>query len=154
MVICIPQGWGVPVPIGAQLYDWSGPPIWWDSSGPISSENQSLEDPRWVGSAGFGYPQVSSVATDHALFRAVYTRDPATAITYLYLSWVVKVDPDIGHPTDDVLVGFYRPGMAAGPVGLRIIPTDSPVLKNGDVPQPGDVYVFRGNKAAVGWTWT
>jgi hypothetical protein len=151
MAICIPEGIGVPIPTGPNSYTMSGPPIWWDTtSGPMTSFNTSLEDPRWMGSAGVGYPDVSSVVTDHAAFRAVHATDSiGITTTYLYLSWVLKVDPSVGSGSDSVLVGFFRPGMMGSPgVAFRITPTNVPSAKTAEAPLDVDVYT----RSATG-TW-
>lgn len=151
MAICIPQGFGVPVPTGANSYAYSGPPLWWDStSGPMPFENTNLEDPRWVGSAGFGYPDVDSVPTQLALFRAVYAVD--AGVTYLYLSWVLKVDPSVGSSTDNVRVAFYRSGMNGNPVAFLISPTDAPVAATAALPL--SVTMYTGSQSGGTWTWT
>jgi hypothetical protein len=141
--ICIPEGFGVPIPTGPSSYAASGPPIWWDTtSGPLPSFNTSLEDPRWIGSAGFGYPELTSVATDRAIFRAVHATDSVgITATYLYLSWVVKVDPEVGNNVDSVLVGFFRQNMAGSPgVAFRITPTNQAAAKVAAAAQDVDVF--------------
>ena len=71
MAICIPRGIGVPYPTGPNTYAMSGPPIWWDPTeekDAIKGNNISLEDPRWMGSVKFGYPDAPGVPTDDAFF--------------------------------------------------------------------------------------
>ena len=106
-----------------------------------------------MGSVSFGYPDISSVATDLALFRAVYATDTSqqVPVTYLYLSWVLKVDPSVGSSSDGILVGFYRNGMNGGPVAFSILPTDSATLATAGMPT--NVTMYTGSQSGGTWTW-
>jgi hypothetical protein len=120
---CIPEAIGVP----GLIFQ---PPVWpgseqpgdtvWKTTAPSTSVPKGLDDPRWQGGLRIGHPQTAS-ASEHATFRAVYSRQggPKT----LFLSWHVRVDsqPNIGE--DLLWVGFER--AAGDPLILKIQPFQS-----------------------------
>jgi hypothetical protein len=144
MTLCIPYGFGVPVPNNAGGYDYSGSPEWWDTAGPISALNTSLEDPRWVGSSALGFSETPSVITDQAQFRAVYSSE--NGVTYLLLSWLVKVDPNVGDPIDAVRVGFAN---GTEGFGFQIYPGTS--AASVAAAQPAVRHFFMATKSAGTW---
>jgi outer membrane protein with beta-barrel domain len=80
---CVPTGIGVPPNFQ--------PPNWWNSGGP--EYRTTLDDRTWQGAVSHSDGTINS---GHVDFRAVQRPDS------LFLSWVVKVDPQPdADPTDD-----------------------------------------------------
>lgn len=90
--MCIPQASGVPALSGAPNFidSAAGEPTYWPRQ----------DDPRWRGAAARGY---GSGASEHASFRALRT---GGAQPQLYLSWNVKVDPQLDPNLDSLRVAF------------------------------------------------
>ncbi|MGW7530846.1 hypothetical protein [Amycolatopsis sp. NPDC054798] len=166
MTTFIPWAQGVPFE--------SGPPVWWTGAptppptpGETPRVDTSLSDPRWQGSVGLTYPDIVGGAGEQAVFRGVYhiqNRDtsPYAPQTFLYLSWWVKVDPQLNPGLDELFVGFTKPGQGAVVFQIRPFdaapPTGQPVVAGrfGTAPQ---VYFPTGTTAggatdAPGWLGT
>lgn len=147
--VCIPQAVGVPAN--------PGPPIWWDKDGDSSfpeypSEDDRVDDPRWKLSASITHPTSGGGATEHAAFRALYRAESGQ--TFLYLSWHVKVDPQLNNDLDFLIVGF-SPGLGSQDVILRITPyhTSSPLPKKAE--QPYNVEAHTSSDGGVTWvSWS
>jgi hypothetical protein len=119
--LCIPSAGIVP---GS-----SGPPNWLTGS-------TNLDDPNWGGALQLSYGQVGipnqQVSGEQATFRALY------AGTDLFLSWLVRVDPDSFNdiPFDALHLGFSvgtagTPQQRAALIRVQITPSET-------APKPND----------------
>lgn len=105
--MCIPPASGVPA--------LSGAPQWWDASAGEPNYWPRLDDPRWRGALARSF---GSGANEHVSFRAL--RDAGA----LYLSWHVKVDPNLEPFVDALRVGF-SPGGTAPDALIEVFPFTS-----------------------------
>lgn len=111
---CINNAEGVPA--------LSGPPIWWDknTNNPFPNrpyEDDRLTDPRWRDAFAITYPGMGT-SSEELSFRALYKEE--SGVTYLYLSWYIKIAPSFDTPNNNnVYVGF-SPGGNAQDVLIKI----------------------------------
>jgi hypothetical protein len=105
--LCIPPGFGVPA--------LSGPPNWYDTAPGEPRYWPRLDDPRWRGALG---KSKGTGTAEHVQFRAL--RDSSA----LYLSWWVRVDPQLSPLADRLFVAF-SPGGAAPDELIEIAPFSS-----------------------------
>jgi hypothetical protein len=101
---CIPQASGVPA--------LSGAPQWWNAGAGEPNYWPRLDDPRWRGALARSF---GTGANEHVSFRAL--RDGSS----VYLSWFVKVDPNLDPFIDSLRVAF-RPGGGANEALIEVFP--------------------------------
>jgi hypothetical protein len=109
MTTCVPAASGVP--------GLSGPPDWLTAN----LHKDDLYDPRWRGCAAQGFP-LTGGNTEEVSFRALYQTDSATD-KRLFLSWNIKVDPQLSNQQDKLYVGLRDPGGAA--IVIQVTPYGS-----------------------------
>jgi hypothetical protein len=108
MTTCVPAATGVP--------GLSGPPDWLTGTPATNPQRDNLYDPRWRGCAAQGFPLIGG-GGEEVSFRAVY--DASSGVKRLYLSWNVKVDPQLSNGNDKIYLGLRAPG-AGGAMVIEI----------------------------------
>ncbi len=144
--ICIPYANGVP---GTLL--WQKAPNWWDPTPGTPLYDTSLDAPSWRGALAVTHDGTISSTSEHIRFRVLHNIEGG--IKYLYLSWHVKVVPDLNH--DNLLyVGFRDPVTAGEDVVLKIAfafsgaPTD--LVADNDSYYDATAWV-KSSSAPAGW---
>jgi hypothetical protein len=99
MTTCVPAASGVP--------GLPGPPDWLSPN----LHKDELYDPHWRGCAAQGFP-LTGGNSEEVQFRALYQADSPTD-KRLFLSWNIKVDPQLSNQQDKLYVGLRDPGGAA-----------------------------------------
>lgn len=130
---CIPQASGVPA--------LSGPPQWWDASAGEPDYWPRLDDPRWRGAMARSF---GTGASEHVSFRAL--RDGSS----VYLSWYVKVDPNL-EPFVDALRVAFSPGGGAPDQLMEIFPLPMQVPISGRQCLPPPLHSCEPVRADPGW---
>lgn len=170
MALCIPEAIGVPG-LNGQPPTWPGVDALnghspWNAATSVSTP-LGLDDPRWQGHLGIGYPAIDpspssccggsaatspdfgSATDEDVSFRVLY--DQVGSDRFLYLSWWVKAD-DVQSVNDDAIhVGFTRGTGDA--VVFRITPALSGASAVAVPVGPVSVFtVAAGSTATDAWT--
>jgi hypothetical protein len=143
---CVPYGNGIPAVNG----QWSGPPIWWNASGPVPALNTREDDPRWRGAVQRTYLESGSgAAFEHGIFRALNYPD-AMSRPQLYLSWRVLVDPGLEPGLDRIYLGLQRTGAAeAFVIKMPAFQVEADATAGN---APGTA-TYKGTQSGTDWTW-
>ena len=113
--LCIPLAVGVPN-LNPGQPNFFGPPNWLDDGGLPHPLDNTLEDPRWLGTAEQSYGMGSG---EDAKFRALYST--VGAQTNLYLSWHVELDfQNANVQLDSLFVGFRPPNGTASVIQISV----------------------------------
>ncbi|MGY1776788.1 hypothetical protein ACI8AV_13085 [Geodermatophilus sp. SYSU D00804] len=168
MTLCIPEAIGVPGLIG-QPPTWPGIDVLnghaaWPTASPSITTPLGLDDPRWQGHLGIGYPAIepspvgccggvastsptfgTSTAED-ALVRMLHVREGDDP--HLYLSWWVKADDGVDHSEDALFIGFGR--RSGDPMVVRVTPFASNTGKLAEPAAAFTVWTTPASGAAAG----
>src|SRR5262249_35103021 len=142
MSTCIPLGSGAP---------WaSGAPDWWTSPA-ANPLDQSTDDPHWGGAyvRTRGNDGAGAGARTQTSFRAMNGSIGGT--TYLFLSWLIWLDPTVTAGPDQMWVGLGAGSAGTSPALLMQLQLAAVSAHAGDDTKYAVNQVLT--KAAGGATW-